>query len=492
MTSRRWLALLAPVMLAACGGIAAAEPPSAPRPPNVVLILADDLGYGDVCAYGCPLGGKTPNLDALAAGGIRFTQAYVTAAVCGPSRAGLMTGRYQQRFGFEYNVSPPERAIREQLGLPLSEKLLPQYLKERGYATGMIGKWHLGPAPGYQPVDRGFDEYFGSLHSDTVYLDPLEQPGVHFIDAAHERPGPHRDALNPVLRGREPVAEPEYLTDAFAREAVAFIERHRDRPFFLYVAHHAPHTPLQAPDRYYERFPEIEDEGTRIYAAMVAAIDDGVGRIEDALRRAGVRENTLVLFLSDNGCATYTGSCSNGPLLGGKLTPFEGGNRVPFIASWPGTIAPGRVVDAPISTLDLLPTALEIAGAERPKNLTLDGGSLVPVLRGQGSVPDRHAFVWNLGRHWAVRRGDWKLVQLLGRKPLLYDLSADSGENNDVARHLPAIVKQLEQVHRAWQRDKLPPLWPTQELLHVPLQDIFDRKPMTPSKEGPGAIEVTT
>ena len=162
--------------------------------------------------------------------------------------------------------------------------MLPQYLKERGYATGMIGKWHLGSAPGYQPLDRGFDEYFGSLHSDTVYQDPLEQPGVHFIDAAHAS----RDRTatrSTALRGREPVAEPEYLTDAFARESVAFIERHRDRPFFLYVAHHAPHTPLQAPDRYYDRFPEIKDEGTRIYAAMVSAIDDGVGR---SRKRSGV------------------------------------------------------------------------------------------------------------------------------------------------------------------------------------------------------------
>jgi arylsulfatase A-like enzyme len=490
MKLRAWWTLPTLVMIALCDGAAAARP-TAKRPPNLVLIVADDLGYGDVCAYGCPLGGKTPHLDALAAGGMRFTAAYVTAAVCGPSRAGMLTGRYQQRFGFEYNVSPPERALREGLGLPASEKLLPQYLKELGYATGMIGKWHLGPGPGQHPLDRGFDEFFGSLHSDTVYLDPLEQPGVRFIDAAHERPGPHRDPLNPVLRGREPVAETEYLTDAFAREAVAFIERHRDHPFFLYLAHHAPHTPLQAPDRYYDRFPDVENEGARIYAAMVSAIDDGVGAIEETLRRTGVRENTLVIFLSDNGCATYTASCSNGPFLGGKLTPFEGGNRVPFIASWPGTIAAGVVVGTPISTLELLPTALELAGGKRPADRRLDGMSLAPFLRG-GPAPRREIMVWNLGRHWAVRKGDWKLVQLFGQKPLLYDLAADPGEKNDVARHLPAKLEELQQVYKAWQRDKVPPLWPTQELLHVPLQDIFDHKPMTPTKEGPGAIEVTT
>jgi arylsulfatase B len=486
----RTLALLASLAWAAAGS--AAEPT---RPPNLVVILADDLGYGDVCAYGCPLGGKTPHLDALAAGGARFTSAYVTAAVCGPSRAGLMTGRYQQRFGFEYNVSPPARAVAEQLGTPLDERYLPQYLKDRGYATGMIGKWHLGPGERHHPLARGFDEFFGSLHSDTHYLDPpagADRPELHQAETIGEALSLHRDPLNPVLRGREPVAEREYLVDAFTREAVSFIERHRDQPFFLYLAHHAPHTPLQATGRYYDRFPGIADETTRVYAAMVAAIDDGVGAIHDALAAAGILESTLVVFLSDNGCATYTAACSNGPLLGGKLTPFEGGNRVPFIASWPGTIAAGRVVEAPVSTLDLLPTALGMAGAPAPTDRQLDGETLLPLLRGEATKLGRETLYWGLGRHWAVRHGEWKLVALHGHPPMLFDLAADPGERHDLAAAHPREVARLERLYRKWRQPMAPARWPTQETLWVPLQDILDGKPMRPTKEGPHAIEITT
>jgi arylsulfatase B len=399
-------------------------------------------------------------------------------------------------------VSPPERAVREKLGVPLSERFLPQYLKDLGYDTGMIGKWHLGPMPGYQPLDRGFDEYFGSLHSDTIYIDPTppdaprteppDQALGHYAQTIGEKPERYRPALNPVLRGREPVQEKEYLTDAFTREAVSFIDRHRDRPFFLYLAEHAPHAPLQTTDRYYDRFPNIKDEKERVYAGMVSAIDDGVGAIEEALKKNGLLENTLVLFLSDNGCATYTAACSNGPLLGGKLTPFEGGNRVPFIASWPGTIAAGRVVEDKISTLDLLPTALELAGGTRPKDRELDGASLAPFLRGKGPAPRHDELIWRLGRHWAVERGDWKLVELFEQKPLLYDLATDLGENHDLAGEHPDLVRELEAIRARWEKLMKPPLWPTQEIIHVPLQDIFDRKPMVPARKGQVAIELTT
>jgi arylsulfatase B len=491
------LPYLAAVLLATAAA-GAAETPA--RPPNLVVILADDLGYGDVCAYGCPLGGRTPHLDALAAGGVRFTQAYVTAAVCSPSRAGLMTGRYQQRYGHVYNVSPPEVAIRERRGTPLEERFLPSYLAERGYATGMVGKWHLGPSAQHDPLARGFDEFYGSLHSDTHYLDPAppgapgatDRPRLHVAETIGEPPEERRSPLNPVLRGRQPVAESEYLVDAFAREAVSFIERHRDQPFLLYVAHHAPHTPLQATDRYYDRFPHIEDEATRIYAAMVAAVDDSVGAIQRALERAGLLESTLVIFASDNGCATYTGACSNGPLLGGKLMPFEGGNRVPFIASWPGTIEPGRVIEEPISTLDLVPTALELAGAAPPADRELDGASLLPLLRGTGPAPRREAFYWQLGRHRAVRLGDWKLVLLHGHPPFLFDLARDPGERHNLAAAHPEKVKALEALHDGWRADHPPALWPTPERIFVPLQDVLDGKPMRPTEEGPHALEITT
>ncbi len=308
-----------------------AEPPT--RPPNLIVILADDLGYGDICAYGCA-NGKTPHIDALAKSGVRFTQGYVTAPVCSPSRAALMTGRYQQRFGHEFNPGGGGRDQKEALGTPVTERLFPQYLKERGYATGMVGKWHLGALPQFLPPARGFDEFFGFSQAAHLYLDPAT-PNVHFIDRGGRSRGTPLQASTPAIRSfaaNEPVEEKEYLTEAFTREAVSFIERHRAEPFFLYVAYNAPHTPLQVTDSYYDRFPEIEDEAHRIFAAMVSALDDGVGEITAALERAGLASSTMVVFASDNGCATYTEACSNGPLLGGKLTFFEGGVRVPFLA----------------------------------------------------------------------------------------------------------------------------------------------------------------
>ena len=226
--------------------VAAAEPS---RPPNLIVILADDLGIGDICAYGCA-NGRTPHIDALAASGARFTQGYVTAPVCSPSRAALMTGRHQQRFGHEFNPGGGGRDQKEALGTPVSERLVPQYLKERGYATGMIGKWHLGALPQFMPPARGFDEFFGFSQAAHIYLDPAT-PGVHYIDrSGRSRGTPLRvDPNNPILRGDQPVDEKEYLTDAFTREAVSFIDRHRAEPFFLYVAYNAPHTPLQVTDR---------------------------------------------------------------------------------------------------------------------------------------------------------------------------------------------------------------------------------------------------
>jgi arylsulfatase A-like enzyme len=476
--------LLAGVLFA--GAALAAEPQ---RPPNLIIILADDLGYGDVCAYGCTTT-RTPNIDAIARNGARFTQGYVTAPVCSPSRAGLMTGRYQQRFGHELNAGGPARAAKEGLGTPLDERMLPKYLEDRGYATGMVGKWHLGSTEAQHPMSRGFDEFFGFLHGGNLYLDPLQQPGVHTIERGPEASGQHRSPVNSVLRGREPVDEPALLTEAFTREAISFIDRHQDEPFFLYVAYNAPHTPLQITDKYYDRFPEVKEEGHRIYAAMLSALDDGVGAITAAVERAGLSDRTLVVFSSDNGCATYTESCSNGPLLGGKLTPFEGGFRVPFLASWKGTIAPGRVIDAPVSTLDLLPTALELSGstAAPPKGAPvkpLDGESLLPLLRGESKSLGRDTLVWRLGDHYAVRQGDWKLVQFLDVPPMLFDLAADPGERHDLAAKNARKLAELQATYQRWNAQMVKPLWTTRGDLWVKLQDLLDGKPLK-TLEGPG------
>jgi arylsulfatase B len=478
------------VAAAASGSAALAQPRPETAPPNLVLILADDLGYGDVCAYGCERG-RTPSIDALAASGARFTQAYVTAPVCSPSRAALLSGRYQQRFGHEFNTGGPQ-PDRIGFGMPVEERLLPQYLEARGYASGLIGKWHLGALPEFHPQSRGFDEFFGFLHAAEPYVD-AGTPGVRFADRGQRRGGgePGRDAQNPVLRGRQPVVESEYLTDALAREAVSFIDRHRDQPFFLYVAFNAPHTPLQVTEAYWSRFPEIADEAQRIYAGMVSALDDGVGRIVAALERNGLRGSTLVVFVSDNGCATYTAACSNGPLLGSKVTFFDGGVRVPFIASWPGKVMPGRVIDAPISTLDLLPTALELASIARANEPALDGESLLPILRGETRALARDALFWRNSASWAVRSGSWKLVQYEGEPPLLFDLAADAAESRNLAPSHPDRVAELGGRFSEWERITIAPRWPMRATYHVSLRDILDRKPMVLLEEAaPGTIEV--
>jgi arylsulfatase A-like enzyme len=468
-----------------CAGTARVLPPAATtptdpaiRPPNLVVILADDLGYGDVCAYGCA-NGKTPHIDALATRGARFTQAYVTAPVCSPSRSALLTGRYQQRYGHEFNPGPISKDSSESPGTPTTERMFPQYLKERGYTTGVVGKWHLGSLPELHPLARGFDEFFGFYQAAHLYLDPAT-PNVHFVDrGAHQRGAPLRvDPRNPIVRGRVPVDELAYLTEAFTREAVSFIERHRAEPFFLYVAYNAPHTPLQVTDRYYDRFPEIADEGRRIYAAMVSALDDGVGEIAAALERTGLASSTVVVFASDNGCATYTDACSNGPLLGGKLTFFEGGVRIPFLVARPGTIPPGSVIDAPVSTLDLLPTALALAGATPPSDRGLDGRSLLPLLRGESGAAGHDRLVWRNGKSWALRDGAWKLVQYDGEPPFLFDLATDATERENLAPSMAHRVTDLERVYRAWEVGTVTPLWNTRKPMYASLKEVLERKPM--------------
>ena len=461
------LSAVALALLAGCGppsGETTPEPlPQPDAPPNIVVIVADDLGYGDVCAYSCE-GGRTPNIDTLAASGIRFTDGYVSAPLCSPTRAGLLTGRYQQRFGHEFGAGDMARTEEAGLGTPTDEIMLPALLGEAGYATGMVGKWHLGSQPQFQPQHRGFDEFFGFLHGGNLYMDPADQPGVHTV-AAHtvaggRRPDEyrHRPPINPIQRGAEPVAEEEYLTDAFTREAVDFIDRHQQEPFFLYVAYNAPHTPLQVTQEYYDRFPDIADDPHRIFAAMVSALDDGVGAIMSKLRSAGLEERTLVLFLSDNGCASYVKACYNDPLTGGKLSHFEGGVRVPFLASWQGRISPGRVESTPVSSLDILPTALALAGLDGPSDRVLDGIDLVPLLTGEENIPSRSLF-WRNAENFAVRSGSWKLVSVNERAPYLFDLSKGEADAEDVAVEHQDRIDALLEEYRNWESEMREPLW---------------------------------
>ncbi|HNT88139.1 MAG TPA: sulfatase-like hydrolase/transferase, partial [Candidatus Hydrogenedentes bacterium] len=350
--------------------------------PNIIVILADDLGYGDLGVTGCK-DVPTPHIDAIATGGVRFTHGYVSCPVCSPTRAGLMTGRYQQRFGHWYNPGPP---VDEQpnIGLPLSETTIADRLKEAGYATGLVGKWHLGLGPEFHPMKRGFDEFFGFPHGSHSYVDS------------------RADTKNPIMRGTEAVDEPAYLTEAFTREAVDFIRRRAGAPFFLYLSYNAVHGPLQAPDAYLERFKAIEDETRRTYAAMLSALDDGVGAVLAALREKGIEEDTLVFFLSDNGGPIAVNGSRNTPFSGAKGTLQEGGIRVPFFLRWPERLPAGRTCDLPVISLDILPTCLAAAGGALPSDAPLDGVNLLPYLAGNEGAPHDYLF-WRYHDGAAVR-----------------------------------------------------------------------------------------
>lgn len=425
-------AVLLPLLLSA----AALAEGTAPRPPNVVLILADDLGYAGIGVQGCR-DIPTPHIDGVAAAGVRFTSGYVSCPVCAPTRAGLLTGRYQQRFGFEFNPGPRMRAS-ERFGLPLAEKTIAERLKERGYATGMVGKWHEGFAEAMQPTRRGFDEFFGFLSGAHPYL-----PG-----------GRGRD---PILRGTRAVEEPGYLTDAFTREAVAFIERHRGEPFFLYLPYNAVHAPLQAKPEDLARFASLADPKRQTHAAMLAALDRGVGAVVAKLAEHGLLENTLLFFLSDNGGPTLQTSSSNAPLRGTKGQVFEGGIRVPFLMQWKGRISGGRTCDAPVISLDILPTILAAAGA--PADPALDGADLLPYVAGARAEAPHDALYWRYGDQWAIRRGDWKVACDGRSAPALYNLKADIGETTDLALKAPERLKELMTLWQAWHAQLKPPAW---------------------------------
>ena len=467
----------------AVGVVALAAPAFGAEQPNIVLIVADDLGYPDICAYGCT-SGRTPHIDSLAERGVKFTDGYVSAPICSPSRAGMLTGRYQQRFGHEFNAGGAARSHRMGLGTPASETLLPAYLKSAGYATGMSGKWHLGSIDALHPLNRGFDEFFGFLHGANAYFDRKSRKDAVFANAKGLR---GRGPINPILRGHEPVHEKEYLTDALTREAVAFIQRHAGNPFFLYVPYNAPHTPLEVTRRYYDRFPEIEDHATRVYKAMISAVDDGVGAILATLKEHGVADDTLVIFTADNGCAIYTNACTNEPLFHGKLLPFEGGVRVPFLAAWPNGLPANRTVETPVSTLDIVPTAIDLAGVPMTHmaRQRLDGVNFVELVNapekaaqteaadslkyqplGFGAA-DRGIF-WRNKDNAGVRLGPWKLVRL-GELEFLFDLSTDLGEETNLIDLKPDVASELRRAYDAWARETRAPLWPPKNIAKVPV-----------------------
>jgi len=411
--------------------------------PNILLIVGDDMGYGDVGFHGCK-DIPTPHLDALAAAGVRCTNGYVTGPYCSPTRAGLLVGRQQNRFGHEFNPGGGS-------GLPLTETLLPQHLAPAGYATGMVGKWHLGAKPEQTPPSRGFAEFFGFLGGAHSYFN-----------------------AGGIVRGSEPVKEMDYTTDAFGREACAFVRKHAGQPWFLYLAFNAVHTPMDATDERLAKFASISDKRRRTYAAMMSAMDDNIGRVRQALKESGQEGRTLVFFISDNGGPTMNGTTMNGssnaPLRGSKRTTLEGGVRVPFLVAWPGRLKPG-VFDAPVVQLDLHATALAAAGVAPKAEWKLEGVDLLPYLEGANKAAPHAALFWRFGDQMAVRQGDWKLVRYDGnadtnagrRQPVtaarLYDLSKDIHEDKDLAAEQPEKVKQLQALWDEWNRGNVKPLW---------------------------------
>lgn len=447
------------MLAAASAGLASGA--ALARNPNFIILLSDDLGYGDVGCFGSP-NVPTPNIDSIARRGVRFTDGYVTNPVCSPSRAAVMTGRYQQRFGHEFN--PPvnyAQEVKENNGLPLTEITMAQVLKKAGYATGAVGKWHLGVNGPYHPLARGFDEYFGFLGGATAYLTeetphPVKAKGLDAPDFAVGRKAP----WPPILRGRETVTEDEYLTDAFGREAAAFVERHKQEPFFLYLAFNAIHEPFQATARYVDRVANIPDERRRVLAAMTVALDDNIGKVLDKLKEHNLQNDTVVVFFSDNGAPTYSGAGSNGPLSGCKCTMFEGGIRLPFCLQWPGHVAGGQVYRRPIISLDLMATFASQAGAELPKDREYDGVNLIPYLTGKASHPPHERLFWRAGRNGAVRQGNWKLLKLGEDRVRLYDLATDIGEKKDVSVSHRDVVKEMLAAFTKWNSQMVAPRWP--------------------------------
>ncbi len=403
------------------------------KKPNLLIFYADDLGYGECGVYGCK-DIPTPHIDSIAKQGVKFTQGYVAATYCSPSRAGLLTGRYPTRFGHEFN------AITRSSGLSLNETTLAYRLKSMGYTTCAIGKWHLGESEPYRPMQRGFDEFFGTLNN-TPFFHP-----TNFIDSR----------VSPEVQA---VTDPTfYTTDQYATRAVDWLERHKSEPWFLYLPFNAQHAPLEAPQKYLDRFPNLSDK-RKIFAAMMSSMDDAIGNVMAKVREIGQEENSLVFFIGDNGGPTASTTSQNGPLRGFKMTTFEGGPRVPYLAQWKGTLPSGIVYEPPVMNLDVVPTMVVAAGGKIDPAWKLDGVDLLPYVTGAKSTRPHETLYWRYGEQWAVRHGDYKLVVSKGGSgsPELYNLVADIGESNDLATKEPGKAAELQKLYDRWSAEQAEP-----------------------------------
>ena len=489
-------------------------PPSGERPPNIVLIVADDLGINDITAEGRGTGiagglVPTPNIDAIAHEGADFTVAYAGNATCSPSRAALMTGRYPPRFGFEFTAVPDQLAKyvpryspgnrphptiyhaelqgkappMADMGMPGSEVTIAEVLRARGYHTIHLGKWHLGESRGMRPEDQGFDESLGFMPGASKYEADTAGPDARL-------PGDPLDrflwlALSDGVQfnGGPPFHAASYMTDYLSDEAAAAIKANRNRPFFLYLAYNAPHTPFQATKADYAALAAIADPRLRVYGAMVRALDRGVGKVMAALKAQGLDNNTIVIFTNDNGGAWYAGLGDiNKPYRGWKGTFFEGGIRVPFFMRWPAKIAPGQRISMPVQFIDVFPTLAAAAGARLPTDRVIDGIDILPFATGHAQPVARVLF-WRSGSYETVRDGDWKLQ--VSRNPprtWLFNLAADPTERVDLTAERPSIVARLRAELDAHDRQMAKPLWPA--LLEEPIRiDVPADAPWKPGQE---------
>jgi arylsulfatase A-like enzyme len=499
-----------------------AVPAPGERPPNVVFILADDMGLNDITFNGGGVASgvvPTPNIDSIGHDGVDFTNGYAGNATCAPSRAAIMTGRYPTRFGFEFTPAPvafekmvgteaepdsivapkffhdrvkdmppgstaPSPMAVNTLSVPASEITIAEVLKTRGYHTIHLGKWHLGGAAGSRPEAQGFDESLGFIAGGSMYL-PEKAPDV--VNA--KQPWDPIDRfLWPNLpyqvqyNGQAMFAPKGYMTDYLTDEAVASIKANKNRPFFLYYAPNAIHTPLQATKADYDALPQIKDHRLRVYGAMVRNLDRNVGRVLQALKDEGLADNTLVIFTSDNGGAGYIGLPEiNRPYRGFKSTFFEGGIHAPFFMRWPGKIQPGSRYANPVSHIDIFATAAGAAGAAVPKDRTIDGVDLLPYLEGKTTGRPHQTLFWRSGQYSTVLDGDWKLqVSGARQKVWLYDLATDPTERHDLSKVKPDKVAALRALIQAQDAQTKPPMWPS--LLQGPV--FIDHPGGQPQKPG--------
>lgn len=416
--------------------------------PNIILLFADDAGYADFGFQGSKVM-KTPHLDALAKEGMRFTQGYVSASTCGPSRAGLLTGRYQQRFGFEENnvpgfMSQSSSQLGKDMGLPLEEVSMGDYMKSLGYRTAFFGKWHLGGADHFHPTKRGFDEFYGFRGGARSYFAYLQNP---------------KEPQNKLERGFGNYAEHDgYLTDVLAEETASFITKNKDRPFFAMLSFNAVHTPMDATPEDLAQFPQLEGN-RKTGAAMTLALDRACGKVIAKLKELGLADNTLIVFTNDNGGPSDRNASVNHPLSGTKSNQLEGGIRVPFLISWPNKIPQNSVYDYPISTLDLLPTFFQAGGGDIDSIAHLDGVDLMPYILGVKRERPHQRLFWKKDCRAVLREGDWKLIRFADRPAELYRIDKDISEQNNLASLYPERVRKMYKIIFQWESTLARPLW---------------------------------